>query len=705
MQSITSCFSVSPALIRENLRRFWAVPVFGFLGYFFSGVFPLLMSDGSSWYYMLRSTLQFRNPGFVFFGCLFPLIAAVLLQRYLYAPGSVAVMHALPFTRAKLFNSNFISGLLLVWLPIVAVGLICLLLKKPDLAAVFPNPGEAPAQISAASYILSRFALMLLSTLFVYTVCVLAGMVTGNTPMHLIVCGLLNGIVPAVILFGYAYCTRFLFGFSDSGEFLNFVASLSPAIYFPLTGGAPGAAVVAAYIVAAVVLCAFASVLYARRPLEKAGDSTVFTFMEIVFCCFAALAGMTALAYYFEILYSQGNYSSAADGGAADLYFCIGMVVGAVVAFALARIIVKRTPRIWNRETALQFGAFALVALLLFVGLRLDLYGYERRVPAAAGVESVAISVPSRNYNAIVRPESSGNTYTFRDASNIEAVTVFHSRVAENRDAFRQSSLSTANSNLYMRLRYALPRGASMSRTWALPADFLSADASLRALVESEEFRAQNSLSNPAIKRITEIALTEGVSGLDLRLSSDEFDGFAAAVNADLRRCTYEQLFDLRYPLATLQISYLDEKDRPEEQLYRSLWLSIPADAENTVAWLRDRGYYDRFTAWRADVRSIRLTHVGAGFEFEEEEIAVIRDPALIRAALEQMETDRRDWGEEYWMLEFSTSADGGASGGEAADLPQAEFYDSGPYNRQHSFYLNPGNPALDMLLEAVGRE
>ncbi|MDR2816194.1 MAG: hypothetical protein LBB62_05775, partial [Proteiniphilum sp.] len=65
MQSTASFFSVSPALIRENLRRFWAVPAFGFVVYFFSGIFPLLMSGGNSWYYTLRSTLNFANPGFV----------------------------------------------------------------------------------------------------------------------------------------------------------------------------------------------------------------------------------------------------------------------------------------------------------------------------------------------------------------------------------------------------------------------------------------------------------------------------------------------------------------------------------------------------------------------------------------------------------------------------------------------------------------
>ena len=704
MQSTASFFSVSPALIRENLRRFWAVPAFGFLGYFFSGVFPLLMSDGSAWYHTLRNMLQFRNPGFVFFGCLFPLIAAVVLQRYLYAPGAVAVMHSLPFTRHKLFNSNFLSGLLLVWLPILVVCLFCLLLKKPDSAGfIAPYTGDPATQemltlwgqITSASFILSRFALMLLSSLFVYTVCVLAGMVTGNTPLHLIVCGLLNGLLPAVVLLGYTYCARFLFGFGGSEDFFNFVASLSPAFYFPILG-APNAAAVIAYIVAVIALWAFAQFLYAKRPLEKAGDSVVFAFMECIFCFFAAFAGMTALAYYFEILYQESVSNSAKTAGGADLYFCAGMVVGAIVFFALARIIVKKSPRIWNRETGLQFGAFARITLILFAGLRFDLFGYERRVPAAAS--EIAMSVPSVSYNAIVRLNYD-NAYIFRDAVSIEAVMAFHKRVAESRNALRGNTLNTRELNRNVNLRYTLPRGGVMSRSWALPADFLAEDASLRALVESEEFRAQNSLSNPAIGRITGILLEDAMGNYEsITLSSAEFDGFVAAVNADLRRFDASRLFDTALPLARLSMRYLDAEhftSVQHEQNDRSLTLSIPADFESTVAWLSDKGYYDKLTAWRARVRSIRLAHESGG----SAEGIVFEEPALIDAALRHLETEALHW-DDAWNLQFSPSPDDTGAGNDAAFGAQNPAYDVHVF----TFYLNPGNPALDMMLEAAGK-
>ena len=124
-----SYFSVSRPLIIENLRRFWAIPALSFLVYFFSGIFPILMSykhiNNISGYIQL--TLNNQQPFYLFAHLLFPIITAVIIFRYLQGISSVSVMHALPFTRMKLYNSSFLSGLILTLSPILLNGLILLL--------------------------------------------------------------------------------------------------------------------------------------------------------------------------------------------------------------------------------------------------------------------------------------------------------------------------------------------------------------------------------------------------------------------------------------------------------------------------------------------------------------------------------------------------------------------------------------------------
>jgi hypothetical protein len=248
-----------------------------------------------------------------------------------------------------------------------------------------------------------------------------------------------------------------------------------------------------------------------------------------------------------------------------------------------------------------------------------------------------------------------------------------------------------------------------MDRTWALPIDFCAEDASLRALAESEEFRAQNSLSNPALGRVMGITFSDNGFQTGFTLSSDDFDGFISAVDADMRLCGYEQFFDLTQPLARIDVNYLAGEGGDNID-YNYVYLSIPESFAHTVAWLSERGYYDRLTAWRASVQSIRLTHGtrlaegGAYAEYAEEEVAVFRDPALIRAALEQMEV-AADNADEYWLLSFELPTEEGNGAGDAAiypagDYPAGDAYDAvAPAAPAHTFYLNPGNPALEMLL------
>jgi ABC-2 type transport system permease protein len=384
------------------------------------------------------------------------------------------------------------------------------------------------------------------------------------------------------------------------------------------------------------------------------------------------------------------------------------MVVGAAVAFAIARIIVKKSPRILNRETGVQFGAFALVALLLFLGLRFDLYGYERRVPSAGGVESVTV-MPVPGDNRIIQPSAYSNTgfYTFSDAESIEAVTALHRGVVENRTALRHMEPRVPYSG--MSLRYETSNGTSVNRRWSLPTDFFIYNEDMRALLESNEFREQNSFKNPKLGAITSISLSgrgdmSGRSdGTYIVLSSDEFAGITAALDEDLRRQTYEQLFDLTMPIATIDVWFAapqgeatGDSVRPAAQAERWLSLAVPKSFENTIAWLSERGYYDRLTAWRESVESIQLSRYtdspapnGFGYITHDEEIAVFDDPELIEAVLEMGESTPDNY-DEYYAVNLN--------------VLRARDDFSQEYGGMDFVYLNKGNPALDMLLAAAAK-
>ncbi|MDF3002668.1 MAG: hypothetical protein K0Q48_2787, partial [Bacillota bacterium] len=85
MKLKASYFSISKPLILENLRRFWALPALAFLVYFLSGVFPVLMSYNrlNNMASYIDMSLKNQQPFYMFAHLIFPIVAAVVIFRYL----------------------------------------------------------------------------------------------------------------------------------------------------------------------------------------------------------------------------------------------------------------------------------------------------------------------------------------------------------------------------------------------------------------------------------------------------------------------------------------------------------------------------------------------------------------------------------------------------------------------------------------------
>ncbi|MDR0670739.1 MAG: hypothetical protein LBF64_00305, partial [Oscillospiraceae bacterium] len=90
----------SGALLRENLKRFWAVPAIGMVCWFFAGIFPPLVSGGA---YIIGDAAVMRYLNFAPLVFIFSLISSAVTLRYLFSTGATTAMHTLPFTRGRLY--------------------------------------------------------------------------------------------------------------------------------------------------------------------------------------------------------------------------------------------------------------------------------------------------------------------------------------------------------------------------------------------------------------------------------------------------------------------------------------------------------------------------------------------------------------------------------------------------------------------------
>ena len=134
MRSKTSCFNKT--LFLKNLTRFW--PLWGgasFIGALFSLALlsqllrygkdtiasePLEMTLG---YYSILSDLV------PIICLLYGLLCALAVWGYLHNARSVNLMHILPIRREGLFVTNFLSGYVMLLLPFVVTGGLCIVIS------------------------------------------------------------------------------------------------------------------------------------------------------------------------------------------------------------------------------------------------------------------------------------------------------------------------------------------------------------------------------------------------------------------------------------------------------------------------------------------------------------------------------------------------------------------------------------------------
>ena len=129
MWSRTWCFNKT--LLRKNLTRFWPLWV---MASFLAALPPIMMAVELMRYrgttsmnalYITEgyySVLTYLIPPVLL---VYAVVCAMAVWSYLFNSRSVGLMHTLPISRKGLFVTNFLSGFLMVLIPFVVCGALC----------------------------------------------------------------------------------------------------------------------------------------------------------------------------------------------------------------------------------------------------------------------------------------------------------------------------------------------------------------------------------------------------------------------------------------------------------------------------------------------------------------------------------------------------------------------------------------------------
>ena len=396
MQSKTSCFNKT--IFRKHVTRFWPIWAAYLL------IWLLIMPVGllSQREYLLlypvslqRSVLDSISAGVVL-SFIFSVLMAMAVWSFLYNARSASGAACLPVTRKAQFTSAVLAG----FLPLAAANVVTFLLT--GLAELSLGLLHLPS-------LLTWLGATLLNLLFFYGFATFCAMLTGSIIILPAVYVVLNFVAAGaqVLLDGLVKC--FLYGVEGLGgswlywlspmlqlmaENAQGITALDEArsVYVTVGWIYTGWVISAVYAVVGVLLLWAAWALLRRRRMESAGDTVAVPALKPVFrWCMGLFGGLCFADMMLYVFQLTGGETQRAVFAATAVY----LVIGAFLGWFIAEMLIRRSFRVF-RGGWRGFGGWAVCCAVLLAALtvtELDVFGVERRVPAAEQVEAVSVDV------------------------------------------------------------------------------------------------------------------------------------------------------------------------------------------------------------------------------------------------------------------------------------------------------------------------
>ncbi len=607
MNSKTSLFNKT--LIKTDLRRFWWLGVLNILAILIFAVYPLYMRipyNNINQYRherlfiysdMYRSTL-ISVPIIIIFA-----IAAVLLVfSYINKTAPVSFMHGLPLKRKTHFASHLVSGLTLTLSPAVISAVILLIMRI----------NTSFANIILTSDIFKWLLIYAVYSVFVFSGTLFSAFLSGNSFGAVGIAG------------GFALLPVVATGFADIfmktnlyGYYANDLYTWLKWVYlFPDKILGTGALI---YICGAVVLCALAYWLYKIRNLENYGEVVAFAPLRPVFVYLTA-AFISALGYM---------YLSVINGGTSLWWILVFGIMGVIAAYMISN-------KSFSLKGAWKPSSIVFVCfMLLFISVKCDIFGYERRVPKLSKIDGVCLVSDDSIRKTTYVPDVGKTTFTevykpiMTNKEDIENVRTLHKAIIKTRETGEGVTIN-------LPITYRLSNGRTVRREYNIsPKTY---DELLGKLYETQEMKYSNyPVCDPTQKEFVSVTIS------DLRLTSlsyyednkEMMNRIAEAFKKDVENLKYEDDCDVHSyvgsQLTKITFSYWkpmkDENGKSvSEELCKNSPIieshSITPKYENTYALLTELGLYkDLITA-------DKITDMGVNILYYAIESQAITRPA-----------------------------------------------------------------------------
>lgn len=361
-------FSISPALLRENLKLCWYLPALAFVLYFFAGIFPIIINlpDLSSVTDYIEESLNNYNITYPVYMAGIPLVAAMLMMSFFHKPSKALAMHSQPYSRAKLFNSHVLAGWIMCILPVFLTAMLYLNFME---------------DIYTFRDVIRWLASSIGIITFFYGMYIFAGSLTGNSAMHLLLSGLFFVIVPVLLILVSTYCESYINGFVSLPDYVSDAMRCFNPLIMMLTEGMNNVAAVRTtltYLILGLVFIGAGSMAYRLAKLENVGDSIIFRTVEEIITYLVVFVGMTIFGFFFQ------SFDESTKG-----VLILGMVTGTLISFFITKVVMARSVKIFNLKNLKSLVIYVVIAAVFTAFTVYDISGISKRLPKLEQIKSV----------------------------------------------------------------------------------------------------------------------------------------------------------------------------------------------------------------------------------------------------------------------------------------------------------------------------
>lgn len=589
------------AIFRADAKRFWWIPALHTLAILLLCLLPLYISysDSSITFYQAApyaDSLLYRNSAFSYLSLfVFCVGLGVLIFSYLNKKSAVSFLHAAPVTRASLFVTHTLFGVVSLILPILLSGGVLLLFRAN------PNFAQTILLSHIGTWVLTHLSYAFLGFAF----CAFVGMLCGNSVTHFVLTYIFAALPIFFEMIIEALVNILCYGYTPvkedfaTNQFLYFTPE--QLMKWQNLG---------IYLLYTLIFLAIAYVLYRKRHLENCGELICFPRIKAFVLYGASVC--TGLLGYFYLNALMGTES---------VFF---MLPFALLGLIICNMLTKKAFTL--RGVIKPFVCVFATVCALFCLFFFDLTGFEARVPEIEDIESVYVDTTY----AGSRRSPYDSLYTtvprLTKEQDIENAILFHHHKIANREK--------ADDGTFLYVGYQLKNGKTLTRRY--PVHFEQDAEFLKPIMETEENKARRF---PILSKKGEDATT-AVSICDMRLAepfktyftAHETDGafadaFIEALKEDLKNVQYEEFIYGTETPTSISIDVALPYELTDEEIAQGIVVDstisdshtyyIRSSYKNTLALLDTIGFYDALPT-RDNYHSVEVTKVEWGIQGKE---------------------------------------------------------------------------------------